>query len=101
MSYLDQGTDLPSTSLPVGASRCAMKAPVRCIAVRSLLVAGGWLVAGTRRAASTAVGGAAGVYGGPRGEVKESTSFVLAVDTDSCRRRVWTVERSAGTVAGP
>ena len=49
--YLDQGTDLPSTSLPIGASRCVMKAPVRCIAVRSLLGSGGWWpdTAGQRR----------------------------------------------------
>lgn len=40
--YLVQGTDLPSSSLPVGASRCAMKAQMRkCIAVSSLLCAGG------------------------------------------------------------
>ena len=46
--YLDQGTDLPSTPLPVGASRGALMAQMRrCIAVRSLLCAG-WLVAGHR-----------------------------------------------------
>src|SRR5687767_234949 len=36
--YLDQGTDLPSTALPLGALPCVMKAQMRkLIAVRSLL----------------------------------------------------------------
>jgi hypothetical protein len=76
--HLDQGTDLPSTALPVGALPCVMKALMRrCIAVRSLLA----VVGGRTPPGSVGCGGgAAGVYGGPSDRVKETTSFVLRAD---------------------
>ena len=60
--YLDQGTDLPSTPLPVGASRGACDGADAAVALPSDRSSCGWLVAGHPRAASAAVRVPRGVY---------------------------------------
>jgi hypothetical protein len=73
--YLDQGTDLPSAALPVGALPCVMKAQMRSLIAVVIAPCLVWWIAGHPRSVGRSRG-AAGVYVGASDGVKQSTSFV-------------------------